>query len=174
MNRTSTLAVVLLVAVGGFWLARTWVFGEEGRIRARLDELAEAVSIEAPEPYPARLGRAVRIGSFFTEDVAVQLGAPFDDLRGRDTIVALATQAPVPEGGAEIEFVDVQVWIGPAGQRAEAVMTVTGSGIDRSGEERVDAREIEVSLAKVEGTWLIAGVRGVDPLESPLRDRPEN
>jgi len=155
--RRVIVAVVAVIAIA--WIARAWWPSEERRIRARLDALAEEVSTPAGnmEDALARMARAVRIGSFFTEAAAIEAGPPYPALRGRDTIVGAASSVGAQE--VTLEFVDVQVGVAAGQQAASAYMTAKAAGLDRAGGRGLDASEVEMDFRKVDGRWLIAAAR---------------
>ena len=168
MSRTLNLILALGLAAGAYFVLQPWLSSDERVIRTRLDELADTVSRARQEQGVMRLGLAVNIGEFLTPDVLIDPGEPFPAIRGREAIVAMAAKAPVPGGGVRIEFVDVQVWVAEDRQSATAYLTVTGEATDRSDRDVVDARELEMSLRKTDGEWLIEWARGIDAIE-PVR-----
>jgi len=167
MNRLPQIVIIVaLVALGYFgyrWYAGS---GDEGRIRAALEELAATVS----EPGAEGLGQvthAAALGGFFAPDVEVDLGAPFTPFRGRDTIMAMAAKAAVPGQGLDVRFVDVEVEVAPGGTDATTRMTATVA--DRGGRAQggIDARELEMTWRKTDGQWVIARVTGIETLQRP-------
>ena len=125
-----------------------------------------------------RMAKAARLAGYFTEDITIDLGSPSTVIRGRDTLMTMAVRTPVSPEGLRIELVDVQITVDAEGARAIASMTVQGSGIDfATGDQMIDAREIEMTLVKVDGEWLIQRVNAVSAIRrpgapAPIRDRP--
>ena len=167
MNRLPQVVIVVaLVALGYFgyrWYAGT---GDEGRIRAALEELAAAVSEPGAEGL-AQMTRAAALGGFFAPDVEVDLGPPFAPFRGRDTIMAMAAKAAVPGQGLDVRFVDVEVDVAPGGADAVARMTATVAERGVAADRGIDARELEMAWRKVDGDWVIARVTGIETLQRP-------
>lgn len=160
------IIVVALVALGYFAFRWFTSAGDEGRIRAALDELAATVSQSAGEGL-SQMTRAAKLGSFFAPDVEIDLGPPYTPFRGRDTIMAMAAKAAVPGEGFDVRFVDVEVDLAPGGTDAIARMTATVR--DRGGtfDRGLDAREFEMAWRKTEGEWVIRRVTGIQALERP-------
>ena len=166
MRTVMRLALVLALAGLGYVLYSWYWPSDEGRIRDALDDLAATVS----EPGGDGLGqmaRAARLGGFFAQDVVVDLGRPYTRIEGRDTIMALAAKVQVPGEGMDVRFVDVTVEVAPGGADAVVHLTATVASRGRPLENSLDAKELEMTWRKVDDTWLIARVTGVDTLERP-------
>jgi len=167
VNRLPQIVIaVALVALGYFgyrWYAGS---GDEGRIRAALEELAATVGEPRAEGF-AQMTRAAAFGSFFTPDVEVDVGAPYAPFRGRDTIIAMAAKAAAPGQGLDVRFVDVEVDVAPGGTEAIARMTATVADRRAASDRGIDARELEMAWRKVDGHWLIARVTGIETLQRP-------
>ena len=114
-----------------------------------------------------QMARAARLGSFFAQDVVVDLGRPYSRLEGRDTIMALAAKMQVPGEGLDVRFVDVAIDVAPAGADAVVHLTATVASRGRPFESGLDAKELEMAWRKVDDTWVIARVTGVETLERP-------
>ncbi len=178
MTRAAQLGVGLVAAVLLVWLGLGWLSSEARQIRRRLDALAETASVRVGDTNLVRLAKAARLAAYFTEDITIDLGSPPTVIRGRDTLMAVAARTQVSPEGLRIELVDVQITVDAEGARATASMTVQGSGIDfATGDQMIDAREIEMTLVKLDGEWLIQGVSAVSAIRrpgtpAPIRDRP--
>jgi len=171
-----TLVLVLVASAAS---ACTLLSGEERRIARRLDELAEAASAHGPAESPvARMAAAVRVGRYFTEDVRVEAdGAVW--MKGRDAVVTLAAQGRTAVDQLHVRVSDVEVTLsGP--ESATAYLTLVVSGGARTGPDGapeaipgrtpspdgiLDARELLLTLRRVDGDWLIAGVERLKTLE---------
>ncbi len=164
--RKGPWAIALLLggaAVLGWWV----LFPSEDRvIKRRFSDLASDVNAAFAEQGLARMAGAARIGAYFTDDVRIEFGA-VAPIAGRAALMAVAAQAPA-ERDLRLAFADVQVTIAPDRRTASAYLTVEVSGIDaRSGARTLDAREVEATLEKLEGRWLIATATAVSTLERP-------
>ena len=150
MTRAAQLGVGLVAAVLFVWLGFGWLSSEVRQLSRRLDALAETASVGSGETNLVRMAKAARLAGYFTEDITIDLGSPSTVIRGRDTLMTMAVRTPVSPEGLRIELVDVQITVDAEGARAIASMTVQGSGIDfATGDQMVDAREIEMTLVKV-------------------------
>lgn len=165
----SLVRVAVLVGILAAVLV-AWRFlfpGDEHRIRGRIEELERAVNTRSGEG-AGRLADAVRLLSFFTEDVLIEPGTPYQPIRGRQALVAVLGRASEP-GGFELAFEDVSVDVRSA-ENAAARLTATLTWTNaRTGDRTFDAREVEVDMRKIGGEWTIAGARAVETLERPSR-----
>ncbi len=104
LRRVAGVVVVLLAAVSNA-CARS----DEDRIRRRLEELAQTVSVEDSATPMIRQARATHLTTYLTPDANVDVGAPFSPVVGRDAVRRVAATARVPAGGVRVEFNDVRV-----------------------------------------------------------------
>ena len=160
------------------WVGFGWLSSEARQIRRRLGALAETASVGGGETNLVRMAKAARLAGYFTEDITIDPGSPSTVIRGRDALRVMAARTQMSPEGLRIELVDVQIAVPAEGARATASMTVQGSGGDfATGDQMIDAREIEMTLVKLDGEWLIQGVSAVSAIRRPgtpasLRDRP--
>jgi hypothetical protein len=165
--RTALRLILVALAVGATYYAyRWWSPDEEDRIRAALDDLAEVVS-HSNGGGLSQMTRAARLGSFFADDVTVDLGPPFQPIQGRDTIMALAARAQVPGEGLDVRFVDIDVMLRADGLAATVHLTATVRGSSVGDLQAIDAKELVMGLRKIDGEWRIDRVTGIQPLERP-------
>jgi hypothetical protein len=163
--RSVAAGLALAVAVGvGYGIWHAYLRGDERIIRERLDALAGEVNEGGSEGL-GLVARAAKIGSFFTEDVTVDLGEGTAPIRGRRTLMAMAARLEPRTSAFTVAFDDVTVEVSD-GAAAEVNLTATftrqaGDTTDSS----MDARELNVGMKKIEGQWLIARVAAVEPLE---------
>ena len=166
--RALVRVVAVLVALAAAYYAYRWYFpDDEAVIRARLDDLAATVSHSGGGEGFSMLTRAAKFGTFFTQDVVIEIGGGVASIRGRDTVMALAAKAQVPGEGFTIRFVDVTVVVDPSGLSALATMTATAQGRSLGDYQAIDARELEMGWRKVDGEWQIDRVTGVETLQRP-------
>lgn len=162
--RIVSIVVALLVA---YYAYHRYFPDDEAVIRARLDDLAATVSHTGGGEGFSTLARAAKFGTFFTQEVVIEIGGGFAPIRGRDTVLALAAKAQVPGEGFTIRFVDVTVAVDPSGLSALATMTATAQGRSLGDFQAIDARELEMAFLKVDGEWQIERVTGVETIERP-------
>ena len=166
MTRTSQLRALGAVAIiaGGIWAWQTWWPGDERAIRGRLDALAAVVNEPAAEGL-GTVARAAEIGSYFTQDVVVDLGRGSAPIQGRETLIGLAARLPPGTAAYTLEFDDVSVDVAPEGGVADVRCAATFTRRNEStGERSIDARELQLGMTKSDGHWRIARVTAVDTL----------
>jgi hypothetical protein len=166
MRATIRIIAIVAALVAAYYGYQTWFPDDEGRIRTALDELATTVSQSGGEGL-SQVARAARFGSFFTQDVVVDLGPPFSPIHGRDTIMALAARSQIPGEGFTVRFVDVAVTVDLSGLAATASMTATVQGRSLGDLQAIDAKELEMAFRKIDGEWRIDRVTGVQAIERP-------
>ena len=160
------------------WVGFGWLSSEARQIRRRLGALAETASVGGGETNLVRMAKAARLAGYFTEDITIDPGSPSTVVRGRDALMAMAARIRVSPEGLRVELVDVQIADDAEGARATASMTVQGSGVDFATDDRmIDAREMEMTLVKLDGECLIQGVSTVSAIRrpgtpAPIPDRP--
>ena len=159
MNRV-LIAVSVAVAAG---VVAAWMLfqTEERRIGRQLDELAEAVSVEADETDLVRLATAARVGRFFTEDATIEVGDPYPPLSGRDAVLAAAARARTVLRPMTVELDDVEVAVADDGTARATTAATLSFRHPQSGQPTTDARDLELVLRKVEGVWLIASAKAL-------------
>jgi len=164
LTKTRALAAAGLVAVAGvaffLWSGSS---GDERLIRDQLEALRTEVNSTTTGGFGS-VARAANIGSYFTEDVVVDLGESTAPIHGRLTLMGMAERLQPRTAAFRMELDDVGVEIHSA---ATADVTLTVSFIRQNiptGEESRDAREFGLGLTKADGTWRIARVTAIDVL----------
>ncbi len=159
----ATLVIVAIVAGAVVWTG--WFRGDEHDIRERLGQLRDDVNAGVTEGLGTS-ARSAAIGSFFAEDVAVDLGRGTAPIIGRGTVIDMVTRLQPRTAAFRLELQDIGVRLGPGRETAE--VTLTASFIRRSistGEESIDAREFALAMSNGGGTWRIARLTAVDTLK---------
>ena len=160
-TRARVLAILAIAAIAwGAW--RFWP-SEERRIKRRLDDLVEVVN-ERPTDGLSLVARTAELSRFMTEDVILDPGIGAGPIHGRERLLALASRAPGGGGAFKMRFVDVSVDV--SGDAAVAHLTAVLSWQGVSGEENVDAREVELQLRDVDN-WRMNRITVIRPLERP-------
>jgi hypothetical protein len=162
--RAVRVAGVVALAAVAFLLWRSRASDDERVIRERLDALRTEVNSSAADD-PGSIVRAANIGSYFTEDVVVDLGQGTAPIRGRLTLMGIAQRLEPRTAAFRLELDDVGIEMTPGAATAD--VTLTASFIQRSistGEESRDAREFALALTKTDGTWRIARLTAIDVL----------
>jgi hypothetical protein len=142
---------------------------DERAIRSRMSSMAETLTVPEGEGELGRMARVAALRTALAPDVRVSIdaarpGSPSSsDVAGRDAVLALVGRWAPPAGGVDVEFVDVQVTLDDDGATATVYCTAkAASGND--DRPTVDARELTIGFAKIDGTWLITSVRPEDTL----------
>jgi phosphoribosylformylglycinamidine synthase len=150
-------ALLLGFVAAGVALAVYLVFfrsSHERRIRARLDQLADAVRVDGDELSP--LPRAARIrdefAEIFTEDARATVADIDEGLEGRDALVVAAIQAGAVYPSVEVTFDDVNVRIDDASAEVKTTATMTG---ETGGQNNREERRVTFQLKRTGGDWRI-------------------
>jgi SnoaL-like domain len=144
-------AVVAVAAL----LAAGYYFGDRRQIRHQLDALATAATVTGAESDLDRLARAVRIGSFFTEDVVIRRSEDNSAfVGGRRGVAEMATAAAAEHRTMKVSIDNVNITL-TDGSNASASMTVVVS-TNNPDAESVNVRMVTATFRKVDRTWLIA------------------
>ena len=150
------LAVTLAAACGN---------SDERAIEQQMSAVAQALTVPANDGELGRIGRIASLRRALAPEIQLSTGAAPrpgvqvpSEINGRDAVLALAGRWTPPPGGVIVEFVDMQVTLD--GSRTNAQVYCTAKSTSGSSEKPlVDARELTVSLAKVDGQWLVTAVR---------------
>ena len=153
-RRVAGAVMVLLAAVSSA-CARS----DEDRIRRRLEELAQTVSVEDGATPMIRQAWAMRLTSYLTPDANVDVGAPFSPVVGRDAVQRVAAAVWVPAGGVRVEFNEVRLTLDTQTRRALATATASVIAGAAVGGQLLQARELEMVFIEVDGEWLLERVR---------------
>jgi hypothetical protein len=150
-NGSLYVAVVFAVLIGYF--GYQWWLNPARAVKQRLGQVAAALSVPEGETEIARIARLARLRRYLADDLRVVAGA--QDVRSRDTAVAIAAGWKPQPGSGDVHFADVQVFI-ESEAAAHAYLAVELTSLDRpSGRPTVDSRDASVSLAKRNGEWVI-------------------
>ena len=134
-------------------------------VRRRLDELCDSVNASTTDGRGPE-ARAVQLGTFFTEDVEIELGRGAAPIRGRATVVSMAERLQPRTAAFKLKFEDVAVALVPGGTSADVHLTAEFIRRDLiSGSESLDAREFTLGMQRASGGWQIRRVTGVDTLK---------
>jgi hypothetical protein len=154
-------AVVVLAGLGWWFLYAP----EERAIRARLAALRDDVNAGVVSGLDNVI-RAGAIGSFFTEDVVVDLGAGTAAIDGRATVMGMAARLQPRTASFRVQLDDIGIDL--RGDRTSADVRLTATFIRRStttDEESIDAREFALVMTKADGEWRISRMTAVDTLK---------
>jgi hypothetical protein len=164
--RKALIAVALAAAA---WYGWQWLFpGDEARIAAVLERIADAVQEEGSQP-AAILARAARIARELAPEVTVDAGPPFERVAGREALAAAAARARSRVQNLEIRFPDMDIVVSPGRDTALARVTAEARFVSGGSGQVREARELEIGFVRREGEWLVGSVvlvRAIDRLEA--------
>jgi hypothetical protein len=130
-------------------------------IRRRLAALVDDINAGVPEGLDT-VARAVQIGSYFTEDVVIDLGQGASPIEGRLLLIDMAARLQPRTGRFTVSLADVNVTMT---SDVSADVELTAEIIPRdTADATLDAREFHAALVKVQRDWRIARVTAVRPL----------
>jgi hypothetical protein len=148
----SIYVAAVLVALFGYF-GYQWWFNPSRAVKQRLGEVAFALSVPESETDISRVGRLAQLRRYLADDLRVKAGS--EEIRSRDTAVAMAASWKPQPGSGDVHFADVQVFMESA-DTAHAYLAVELTNLDReSGHSTIDTRDASVSLAKRDGEWVI-------------------
>jgi hypothetical protein len=155
------LAVLALGAAYGVW--RAYFRGDEAIVRDRLEALVAELN-EGAAGGLGLVGRAAKIGSFFTEDIVVDVGEGGEPIRGREAVMGTAARLQPRTALLTVAIHDVDVTIGEGGTAGVDLTATLTKHEESASESSIDAREFELEMRKVDGDWLIARVTAIASL----------
>jgi len=166
LTRRHALRSVLVLALAAlaWWAWRSRETDDERAIRARIEALRNEINASTPDGL-GTLAHAAQIGSYFTEDVTIELGEGTSAIHTRDTLMGIAARLQPRTAAFRLEVDDVSVDMVPGAPAADVLLTA--SFVRRSlstGEESRDAREYSLVCQKEGNTWRIARVTAIDTL----------
>lgn len=160
MTRGRAAALLLVVLAAGVYAF--WPGSDERAIRRALVSLADEFNQPAGEGL-ATMARAAQLGSYFSEDVVVDLGSGAGQIQGRDRLTAMAAQLQPRTTAFRVALDDVDVEMSGADGGADVTLTVRFIRRDSTADEpSTDAREFVLRMAKTGGRWRIARATAVD------------
>lgn len=164
MTTPARIAAVAIAALCVVFAWRSWTSNDERAVRARLDALTADVNRTVSEGL-GTVVHAADIGSYFTEDVVVDLGEGAAPIVGRTTLVGMASRLQRRTAAFRLRFDDVGVRLGAGATAADVMLTASFvRRDDGAGAESTDAREFALAMTKMSGVWRIARVAAVDTL----------
>lgn len=163
MARRAIAAVVVIVLAGaGYLVWHRWYAGDEREIRSALASLATEFNASTTDGL-GTVARAAQLGSYFSDDVVVDLGPGSGPIEGRLTLIGMAERLQPRTAAFRVVLDDVGIQMADGNLAADVTLTV--SFIRRSittGEESIDAREFALAMQKSDGRWRIARATAVD------------
>jgi len=161
--------VLIVVGASGIWFGYHWLFpNDDAQIRGVLEEIAEAVGgSAAQEGEVSRLARAASARNQLDPQITVDAGPPFNRMRGRDAVIGTIARLNGSIRDLEVKFTDVQITVGRDRSSAKAYLTAEAHYWDRGGARGLEARELDLTLRRLNGDWVVSDVALVRTLEPP-------
>lgn len=152
--------IILLAVLGGVaWFLWTKFFPSPDRvIRKRVGELARVASFGPGEGELAKMANAAEVAGFFTKDVEILVDVPGyqrQSFTGREHLFQAATAVRMRLQGLSVEFLDVNVTVGP--DRKSARLNLTGKA-NIPGEKDFMVQELEFHMVRDGRDWFIRRV----------------
>jgi hypothetical protein len=155
--------VAVLVGLG-FWGWRVFFPGPEQAIRKRIAALAQSASFSPPQGSLALALNSQKLANFCAPDVQISVDIPGlmqHTFSGRDQVRDVALAARANLSALSVEFVDLNVSVGP--DKLSAVVNLTAKA-RVPGEREVLPQELKFLLRKTSGDWFINRVETVKTL----------
>ena len=149
----------------GLWLFNVFFPSPEKVIRKRLQALAEAASFKGNDAPLVKLSRTQELGTFVLPDVSISIEIPGRNvftINGRDDLLELAGGARFATQGLDVQFVDINITVGPGKETATAELTVKARV---AGERDLIVTELRFDFRKADGDWLIQRVETLKTLK---------
>jgi hypothetical protein len=166
---SGTIVAAALLALLAAGIAYRYWPNDDRAVRRHLVHLAEALSVPGKETEVERMTRVAALREYFLPDVRV--AADGRDIVSRDALIGLLLAWTPPPGGFSVEAADQTVTL--ADDHATARITLTAKVVSKdlaSGEALVDARDLDIAMAKAENDWVISNVVA-RPITAPLSPR---
>jgi hypothetical protein len=166
-NGSIYVSVVFTVLVGYF--SYQWWFNPHRVVKRRLGELAATLSVPASETELGRVARLAQLRHYLAESIHIRTGRSGPELSSRDAVMAAAS-AWTPQGGWNVDFVDVDVRV-DSDTAARAFVTADITSRDsKTGEQALDSEEAQLSITYQDGEWVVSEV---DVKERPQPPSPQ-
>jgi hypothetical protein len=162
-RRTVLLITVVAVLTAGAWfLLRR---GDDGApVRRRLQQFVDDVNRGATDNRSPDM-RAAQFGSFFTDDIEIDLGRGAALIKGRDTLVAMTGRLQPRIAAFSLRFEDINVTVAPGGQSAEVHLTAEFMNRSAPNDRSLDAREFTIDMRRDGEEWRMRRVAAVETLK---------
>ena len=158
------LILLGVVAAAAVWLWTSFFPDPQQVIRKQLATVAREVSVKPNQSPLVTVGNAHRLANSFSTNVQVRLEVPGGGehaFTSREEIVQAATAALAAIHGLKVQFLDVNVTLGPDRQSAVADLTLKA---ERPGDPELNVQEMKFTFQKIGGHWLITRVETVRTL----------
>ena len=160
----SIYVAVVLAALTGYFVYQWW-FNPNRMVKARLGDIAAALSIPPDEAELGRVTRLAQLRQLATTDIHVRVGKDGPNLTSREAVLGAISAFTPPPGGLNVDFVDADVLVNTE-DTARAYVTADMTTRDpRTGTQRLDSRDVTFSFVRQDGEWLVS--------EAEVKDLPK-
>ena len=161
IRRSAAIAAVVIVCAGA-WAWFAFRPGPEARIERRLQALAAEFN-ESTTDGLGTVARAARIGSYFTDDVVIDLGRGTPPIQGRETLIGMTARLQPRTASLRLELLDITVVLRSPDTADVSLTAAFGRrAIGVESAESVDARELAITMNETVGEWRLSRVRVVE------------
>jgi hypothetical protein len=160
-NGSVYVGIVFAVLLGYF--GYQWWFNPARAIKGRLGELAAALSVAPDEADTARLVRLARVRRYLADDACIRVGTPPIEFGPRDALMG-GLSSWAPPGGADVQFVDLQVSIDSHTEARVQTSVELTTRDPRTGQADTDARDVNISVVLRDGVWVVKSADTRDAL----------
>jgi hypothetical protein len=162
----SIYVAVVFAALTGYFVYQWW-FNPNRMVKARLGDIAAALSSPAGETDLGRVTRLAQLRALATAEVHVRVGGNGNgrDLASRDEVLGALSAFKPAAGGWSVDFVDADVLVS-ADDTARAYVTADVTTMDpQTGQQALDSRDVTFSFVRRDGSWLVSA--------ADVKDRPK-
>lgn len=157
----SRAVLLVAAAIVAFWAWRAWWPTDAQQIMRRLQAFASDFNDSTTDGL-GTVARAAKIGTYFTDDIIVDLGKGTPPIQGRETLMGMTARLQPRTAAFTLELLDINV-----DMRSESTAEVNLTAAFRrrslaTGEESIDARELLLTMVKVNGEWRASLVKTVE------------
>lgn len=156
-----TLALGLIVIIGGaiaWWMQGD---GDEAQIHGIMDDIAELLSVEGELGQVERLGRARKASDFFVSKPSVRALGYSKALNDKEAVMTATIQALSMVSNLDVSFSQRSLTINEDATKAILECTGNADGMVSGSEQQHRAR-YRLEFIKHEGQWLIESVEMLD------------
>jgi SnoaL-like domain len=132
-----------------------WWFNPHRIVKARLGDIAAAVSLPQHEQEIDRIARLARLRSWSTSDLRMKLGATGADITSRDAVLGAISALMPPPGGWNVDFVDADVRVDSDDTARAYVTADVTTKNPQTGRQTLDSHDVTLSFVKQDGVWLV-------------------
>jgi hypothetical protein len=159
-GRTPVQASIVILALAAAVGMYQWWFSAERQIHRVLAAVPAALNHEQPDTGLAALTAVAALQALLALDVALDPGGGVPPIVGRQDVVSAAARARTATPRLRVQFFDNQVTL-QHDAAATATLTAQVVTVDPSGAELAEAYDVEATLEKQDGAWVVTKARRV-------------